>query len=193
MGAYQEGWQRFRAWAKASNGTEGEAEVPKLKREQAAAILRYAMHLSATSLPDFNPGAWYPIALSLLGWSKPGDKFRLDASWRNAFGDVVTTAALWQFTLDAAIEADNRTVPFKTPRPRPTEDYGVTALKAWERMKADDPKSPVPIRPYPVSPVSPEDAEAERKKPKPKPGLPGPGLGGSALLVLLLFLMHKSS
>lgn len=74
MGAYQEAWQRFRAWAKSSNGTEGEAETPKLKREQAAAILRYAMNLSATSLPDFNPQAWYPIALSLLGWSKPGDK-----------------------------------------------------------------------------------------------------------------------
>ena len=196
-GPYQSAWQRFRDWARTTNGVyDGEAQTPKLKRDQGAAILRYAMKIASEKLSGFDAGAWYAIALSLLGWSKPGDKFRIDAAWRTGFGDVVTVGALWQFTLDVAIEADNRKVTFTGPRPQPTTDYGVVATKAWEKMKADDPKAPlpVPVRPFPVATSDEEefDAEGKPKKPKPKPKKPGVGLGGAGMMLLLLYLLHKS-
>ena len=194
-GPYQSAWQRFREWARSTNGVyDGEAQVPKVKREQGAAILRYAMKIASEKLSGFDASAWYPIALSLLGWSKPGDRFKLDSAWRTGFGDAVTVGALWQFTLDVAIEADNRKVVFTSPRPLPTTDYGVVATKAWEKMKADDPKAPVPVRPFPVATSDEDelDAEGKPKKPKPKPKKPGVGLGGAGMMLLLLYLLHKS-
>lgn len=183
-GPYQSAWQRFREWARSTNGVEGDAEVPRLKRDQGAAILRYAMKV-AGKMPGFDAHAWYPIGLSLLGWTKPGDKFNLSSEWRTGFGDLVTVGALWQFTLDVSIEADNRKLTFTSPRPLPTADYGVVATKAWEKMKADDPKAPVPVRPFPTAPTE-VDAEGKPKKPKKPPGV---GLGGGAAFFLLLYLL----
>ncbi len=198
-GPYVLAWQRFRAWARDTNKAypapvAGQPDCPKVSREQAAAILRYAVRLARKHLPQWDGlPVWVQIALALLGWTKPGDTFRLDAAWRRAMAGERETVNLWSYTLAVAVELDKRGVIFEGPHPAPEADYVAMANEAARELHERDPSIPSPA----PAPVAPPDGGPTPDRIPPLSTVPpitaspsgGGGGGGGILIALALMAM----
>lgn len=168
------------------NGTFGDAQIPRLRNEEAASLLRIAMrtaqaHKFAAELVS----SWYPLTLALAGWRAPGDKFLVDEKHRRALFPDQYTPELWQVTLNVATEAQNRGIPFAAPTMDPAADYKLMLHKAWDKMRAEQPQAAAAVKPPPPvsspaeSPASvPDDDDTD---------------GGSSGLILLLILFAVGS
>ena len=177
-GPYVDTYNKFTLWAAGSNGLDGDA--PRLKREQAAAVLRYIVNRARAHLDARDPAttAWLPIALSMLGYQQRGDAFKTDAAWRTGWLPQPTLGTLWGYAKGIARQLDGKGAPFSGPHPSPTVDYGVMADEARAALVADDPT----LAPVVRAPAAPADAPTSTTATT----AAGPDMGTLALLVLLL-------
>lgn len=178
-GPYVDTYNKFTLWAAGSNGLDGDA--PRLKREQAAAVLRYIVNRARAHLDARDPAttAWLPIALAMLGYQQRGDAFKTDAAWRTGWLPQPTLGTLWGYAKGIARQLDGKGAPFSGPHPSPTVDYGVMADEARAALVAADPTL-APIVRAPSADAPAADAPTSTTT------AAGPDLGTIALLVLLL-------
>jgi hypothetical protein len=182
MPTWVEAYNMTRAAMARSNGTFGDAQIPRVTNQEAASLLRFAMRVATTHKMDPELyGSWYALALALAGWRQPGDKFLVDEKHRKGKFPDQYTAELWQLVLNVAIEAQGRSLPFSAPTMDPPADYKLILTKAWDKMRADQPAAAAAVKPPPppvsspaTSPASvPDESDTD---------------GGSSGLILLLIL-----
>jgi hypothetical protein len=180
MPTWVEAYNMTRAAMARSNGTFGDAQIPRVTNQEAASLLRFAMRVGTTNKMDPELyGSWYVLALALAGWRATGDKFLVDEKHRKTKFPDQYTAELWQLVLNVAIEAQGRSLPFSAPTMDPPADYKLILTKAWDKMRADQPAAAAAVKPPPVSspatsPASvPDESDTD---------------GGSSGLIILLIL-----
>jgi hypothetical protein len=163
-GPHVEAWRRTRAWATGANGTTGgDAGIPRLTREQAAAVLRYTVRLQRAHVPQEPEPGWFAIALLLCGWSGLGKALRNDLGWRRGIPGAEELDRIWDYTLSVMLAVDTAGVPFAGVTPRPAVDYGVMVEETQREYARRNPGAPLPkpeklpAAPGPVAPIPTEE------------------------------------
>lgn len=114
---------------------------PSWTRREAAGLVMLARAtfnayepLPNVALTQFD---WYPFALAVLGWEKPGDKFKVDTSFQLQPAPQYLYEKLRGALTQLATELDAQGVPFRLVRdPRANvETFKQLANEAWAAMK----------------------------------------------------------
>lgn len=114
-------------------------DKPQFTNREASGVIGFARALfraySKEPSVSLTPWDWYAFALPALGWSKPGDRFKVDTA--HQLQPYTFAAQLRKSLVTMAEELDAANVPFRVlVDPRGTDKgYRQLALDAWAAMK----------------------------------------------------------
>jgi len=113
--------------------------IGRLDNRQAAGLINFARVTvngfgKTHDVPQFD---WYAFALPVLGWNKPGDKFKVDTAWQLQRVPESLENAIAAKLSELANSLDGQGVPFKAlTDPRGTNGiFRALAKDAWAVMK----------------------------------------------------------
>jgi len=145
--SYREIWSRLGAAVASTNGRDA-SDAPKLSNGEAIAILRGWRWAAGRSKRPWS--GWYELALTALGWAKPGDRFVMTRA--HATEPYAAPEAIWNWTSNVARDLDDSGA---VVRPIAWEwsfsGYEQAAHDAWNEMQRSMPVPvPGPSKPPPV-------------------------------------------
>ena len=126
------------SWVDALPFRWAKLDAPKLTNREASGFIQFAravVRAHQQTAQQLTPWDWYPFALPALGWSKPGDKFKVDV--KHQLQPYSHAAQLAAAMLQMARELDAAGIEYRTVvDPRGTEKtYRQLASDAWAAMK----------------------------------------------------------
>lgn len=161
MPTWIDGFKTLQTAMARGNG-ESPTGYPRVTNEQAASILRATMTTATKhKLPADLTARWYYLALSLAGWTEPGDKFLVDAKHRATLFPDADLPVLWTTAMNVASTAQTKGIPFAAPTVDPASDYTAVLKQAWSKMQREaretGQRAPAPALPAPPSEPAPRD------------------------------------
>lgn len=114
---------------------------PTLTRREAQGLVSFARSAFNTYTKggaSLTPFDWYPYALAVLGFEKPGDKFKVDTAFQLGQAPRYLYDQLKAALITMASELDDQSIPFRlVVDPRGTDaTYRKLAKDAWAAMQA---------------------------------------------------------
>lgn len=140
--------------AEEKNGTSPtpSGDLPALTNDDALCLVEYWQREARRNHTSW-PG-WYPIALLALGYRKKGDKFKLDKKHAHSWLPSDGLPLVWETELlpfSARLDDEQTATPVKPRAFNPSKNWYArfvrVARAAWERLRREREKVPLPPRP----------------------------------------------
>lgn len=177
----------------AASGSWPDPKVPRLSNGEALAILQAWRGIAIANKVAFPfwPELWY----HLLGYERPGDKFKITIAHFNTQAPLAYADATWAAVIDVAAKLDKikaPTVPLVLNRSQ--KGLEAAAAVAWDQMKRERATADAKIK-IPYNPNKPGDTvDVDKGKivdiiPDPRKAVPKlPSMGGAGMLLVLLVI-----